>query len=291
MRHKIATHQWLRRLFATLFALAPITQSLATITAVEVQGEVKVTNNVNALVAFATVPPSETIALADGSKVTLVDDQRKQVTKLEGPGTFKRDSKGVWLPVAGPSTKNVAQSKSEPLPSKFKDLQLNTKDVAQASLQLRNGDGSNGAAAQGQINILTPAGAYLPTEAISLEWAPIAGAESYVVEVATQQGTSVLQRQLEGTTTQLVIQSASAQPSLIRPGARYRYAITAKLKDGTTAYGWREFSIVEANIARRLELARPAKEASATEHRIYVLALLARDLKQAAASYSKLQQP
>jgi thiamine phosphate synthase YjbQ (UPF0047 family) len=251
-----------------LIFLAPHAHAASTV--IEVTGDVKTNNDV--LQAFSEIRTGQKFKLASGAKVTVLDSKKKLLTKLVGPGEFSLLADGKLVDLK-PSTSVKSSVQTEALPAKFQGLQLNTQDVAQASLQLRG-------AAQAKLNLLTPAGNYIPNEGVTLSWEAVSAADDYLVEVADATGTPILTIPL--TTTRLELKDTQ-----LKAGTRYRYSVTARLKDSKTAFGWGEFSVVSAELARDLSKAKPTKDAPLTEHRLYLLALTANNLKQAADEYRK----
>ncbi len=264
------THMLL--LLGLVIFLAP--RAYATSMVIEVMGDVKINSSKDeffALQTFSEIKPGQKLKLAVDAKITVLDSKKKLLTKLAGPGEFAVQADGKLTDLKASTTKKNS-IQTEALPAKFQGLQLNTQDVAQASLQLRG-------AAQAKLNLLTPTGNYLPGEVVTLSWEAVSAADDYQVEIADTSGTPISTTFVTGTRLELKDQ--------LKAGTRYRYSVTARLKDSKTAFGWGDFSIVSAELARDLLKAKPAKDAPVTEHRLYLLALTANNLKQAANEYRK----
>ena len=110
-------------------------------------------------------------------------------------------------------------------------------------------------------------------------WSAVEGAASYEVKIGGENGATVFT-----TSTSATAVSLPADVSL-KPGARYTWRVSAKLRDGTNTTSVGEFSVASPDLQAQAEAARPAQSAELSQKVAYAIWLEQFELRDEARKY------
>ena len=208
---------------------------------------------------YAEIAPGSRIHLEGGSLASIFFAADALIVDLGGPGQYVvRADK-----VEPASPKSPSQIKVRPANPAYKDMKVNGKNLAQASLVMRS--------AAPIVALAAPEGLVSEAEARRFRWA-VDGDRALRLVVATDGGDLVHRADVK--TSEFILPDTVA----LKPGVKYVWSISTPAGEANPL-DWTEFMVTTDD---RELAARPGEGASPADHALYAAWLAERDLKRAA---------
>lgn len=224
------------------------------------------------LEVLASLETPSTVTLARDTRLKVLYPDSNAIYEFTGPRTInlQRDR-----PAAGHGEQTVYKSS---VPAAFRGVRLAPGKVVPATKIMRGDPAHSDGGCADAVELAEPRGAVLPTDTITFRWKCVRGADEYVLEIADMDGNQIAKTTLNKT-------EHPYSPGVLRlnAGQQYRWSVTANMPGPATQWNWGEFSVAPKQLAERMAELRPADDAPRHVQSLYVLALLAHDLKQSAA--------
>jgi hypothetical protein len=210
------------------------------------------------LSVLAYLTPGSEIMLDAGGRVVITFFTQPNEYTFTGPSTISIAPDGARALKGQASVPRRLGDEKAAAARKFAPLQM--ERTAMASFEMRG-------SARPQIRLLGPVNTEILNETPEFSWTTIPGISGYHWALTQSGGNVVLEANVEG--GEFVLPRESA----LRYGANYGWRVDCRLPSGKTAWAGGEFTVVDADRARRITGLRPAPDAPFSDRLLFAVLL------------------